>query len=492
MKKSIVCLILSSLLCLSLSLNNGFSLNPKTKSLKAPYIAIDISNPSKISFKVIFKDKINIEGQYNPQSEYLEAKATLQDINLTAFSKDLGFLKGGYIKKGDLRLTAEESYLLEGNLELANFILFKNIAFKLEGKSGDFSSSNIDLKAKGDFLTASAKAKYNQKVLKIDDLIIEGNNSKISSSANINTSSDSIKIDGQGYFDLADLFDILDAFDFKLTPLTKSNTQGLCNIKFITTGKLSPKTWETKLITNSDKLKIYKIESKNVRISLLKKENKLTISPLFADIAGGRLELRAILDLVTKQGSLNLITNDIDIAQIVKELKLKEQDYSGKLSLEAYLKNLDIIKWEKLDGQGKVWIKDGNIWEIDFLEGMGEFLFIPEFKKIRFSEGYSNLFFKERDIIFDDIELTSAAMTLAGGGKISLDGELNFILFPQFDKKFVDSSEGFKKHITNFLGEKGLVLEIKGKVKDPQYNMKPAFLSPLKRIEGFFKNLFGE
>ena len=83
-------------------------------------------------------------------------------------------------------------------------------------------------------------------------------------------------------------------------------------------------------------------------------------------------------------------------------------------------------------------------------------------------------------------------MTLAGGGKISLDGKLDFIFFPQFNKDFVGTSDDFKKHITNFLGESGLVLEITGKVKDPKYKMKPVAFSPIKKIEGFFKDLFGD
>ena len=457
-----------------------------------PYIGIDLSQTSKIAFEIIIRNKINIAGEYNLKSKYLDADINLANIDLTSFSKDLKFLKGKYIKKGDLRLTVGENYLLKGNLELENLTLFKDISFELDGERKDPSSSKITLKAKGDFLTAKTKAKYDQKILKINSLLIEGNNTKISSSGTINTLASETQINGSGYFDLADLLTALKAFDVKTSKLTKNNTQGLCNIKFSATGDISPKTWEVKLTGNSDKLKIYNINSRHVRVDLLKKDNVLTVSPLFANVAKGKIELRTILNLITKNGSLNLITNDIDIAQVVKELKSKEQKYSGKLSLEAYLKNIDIDKWEKLDGQGKIWIKEGDIWEIDFLEGMGEFLFIPEFKAIQFSEGFSNLFFKKKDIIFDDIQLTSEAMTLAGGGKISLDGKLDFMLFPQFNEDFVGSSDDFKKHITTFLGESGLVLEITGDVKDPKYNMKPVVFSPIKRIEGFFKNLFGE
>ena len=467
---------------------------------KSPSVSIDISDPSKITFEFFLKDKFDLIGQYNPKTKYLEAKATLTNIDLSLFSNNLAFLEAGYIKKGNLKLKKQEKYLLELDLELGELIISKQkispkTDFNLKGVveiDEDFSSYKANLGLNSDFLNVLANAEYNKGLLVIDNLLIRGQNTNISSSANINTSSKKTEIKGGGYFSLADLLDNLDTFNLKTGKLEKSNSQGLCNIKFIATGQLTPKTWEVKLIGDSADLKIYNINSRNVKIDLYKKDNELTISPLFADLAQGKLELRSIVDLTTKNASVNLITNDIDIAQIVRDLELKENKYSGKLSLEAYLKSFDLPKGEKMDGQGKVWIKEGNVWEIDFLEGMGEFLFIPEFRSIEFTEGYSNLMFKGNDVIFDDLELTSDAMLLGGAGKISLKGDIDFMFFPKFNKEFVDSSEGFKKHITNLFGDRGLVLEITGKVKDPKYKMKPVFLSPLGRIKSFFEELFSD
>jgi len=93
----------------------------------------------------------------------------------------------------------------------------------------------------------------------------------------------------------------------------------------------------------------------------------------------------------------------------------------------------------------------------------------------------------KEDIIFQDVQLVSTQMTLGGGGKISLNGDLNFLFFPQFDKGLLEASEGLKKYITNILGETGLAIEVSGTLKKPKYKMKPLMFSPLKKIKSFFE-----
>ena len=181
--------------------------------------------------------------------------------------------------------------------------------------------------------------------------------------------------------------------------------------------------------------------------------------------------------------------NDIDLARLRNDLNLKDKALAGRLSLDASAKGKDILKPEGFDGAGRMVIEQGRIWKIDLLQGLGQFLFIPDFTNIVFKEGYTDFTMAAGDVIFENIDLRSSKMNLTGAGKISLKGNVHFILFPEFNPQFVASSDSLRRITTQFLGERGLVIEVAGPIKKPSYSMKPVFLSPIKTIEDFFKAL---
>jgi len=126
---------------------------------------------------------------------------------------------------------------------------------------------------------------------------------------------------------------------------------------------------------------------------------ELIVSPILATICDGELDLRTKIDFPTNNQIVNLRVDKMDLARMRKELSLKEKNLSGKLSLEANLENKNYKNPKKIEGEGKAIIREGNIWEIDFLRGLGEFLFIPDFHSIIFEEGYAEFLIKKENII---------------------------------------------------------------------------------------------
>ncbi|MBU0878264.1 MAG: hypothetical protein KKD55_01465 [Candidatus Omnitrophica bacterium] len=362
----------------------------------------------------------------------------------------------------------------------------------------DFSHPKIKLNAANSLLSLEAKAEYNKEEWVVEELILQGKDTKIFAKGSIALKEKpQIKIEGAGYIEFNDILEVIKAFNLNYTQLTKLNPHGKLNAKFIVSGGTDAKNLEIKLAGKSEKLSIYDLWLSKVNIELYKDKNTLTISPFLANLGEGKIEFRGKFDFLTNNATVNLIANRVELKNLMEQLNLKNKKLAGKLSFEAYLENDKFPKWDRFNGQGSIQIEEGNIWEINFLRGLGEFLFIPDFEEIKFSQGYSDIFFKEGSIILENLELTSSQMSLTGGGKIivkppyhpPIKGDVDFLLFPEFNSGLISASVGLKKTITDFLGKSGLAIEIEGTFNKPKYKIKSLLFSPLKRITDFFEGL---
>jgi hypothetical protein len=184
-----------------------------------------------------------------------------------------------------------------------------------------------------------------------------------------------------------------------------------------------------------------------------------------------------------------VLINDLELSRLRQEINLKNSNLSGILSLDAKLENDGLSQWNKMTGNGKVTIKEGNIWEINFLKGLGQFLFIPEFESIVFEEGYSDLLFKDENIIFENTELKSTKMTLRGQGRISTKGDLNFILVSEFNPNLISASESLNKIISSILSKNTLAIELNGTLAKPTYKIKPTVFSNFEGIKDLLEGI---
>ncbi|MBU1133556.1 MAG: hypothetical protein KJ569_01440, partial [Candidatus Omnitrophica bacterium] len=380
----------------------------------------------------------------------------------------------------------------------AGCLNYKGIPWEVKGDVRDFSHPKIKLNAANSLLSLEAKAEYNKEEWVVEELILQGKDTKIFAKGSIALKEKpQIKIEGAGYIEFNDILEVIKAFNLNYTQLTKLNPHGKLNAKFIVSGGTDAKNLEIKLAGKSEKLSIYDLWLSKVNIELYKDKNTLTISPFLANLGEGKIEFRGKFDFLTNNATVNLIANRVELKNLMEQLNLKNKKLAGKLSFEAYLENDKFPKWDRFNGQGSIQIEEGNIWEINFLRGLGEFLFIPDFEEIKFSQGYSDIFFKEGSIILENLELTSSQMSLTGGGKIivkppyhpPIKGDVDFLLFPEFNSGLISASVGLKKTITDFLGKSGLAIEIKGTFNKPKYKIKSLLFSPLKRITDFFEGL---
>ena len=413
------------------------------------YISLDLRSPSKIGLELSFIGKIALKGEYDPKNEALKVVASIKDLDLNQINKSIKLPVAGYIKKGDLDIEIGKVISLKGNLE-ANELKLTN--------------KNIDLK--GDIKLLG--------YLKIPE----------------------------GGLDYHINYQIKDGYFSKFKDINKIHAKGFLkkNKLFLSKAKL---TYKNILIEAAGQIKDF--SSPEIDLKITGKPGVLTIKTqynknvekmeitILAEIWGGKINLKGMLNPSNNRGNLSVIANNIDVAQAMDKLDVKGKKPHGKLSFEANLSSIDLFKWKNLLGEGKILISEGDIYQINFLKGLGKFLSIPNFENIVFKRAYSDLFFEGENILFENFQLNATQMNIEGKGKITTTGSIDFLLFPQFSQELIDSSKGIQKYLTAFLGGGTFSVSISGTIKNPAYTTNISLTPSLDTIEDIvdiFKDIF--
>ncbi|MBU2103122.1 MAG: hypothetical protein ABH865_06575 [Candidatus Omnitrophota bacterium] len=371
----------------------------------------------------------------------------------------------------------------EGNLS------WRNIPFIMRGTIEHFAEPRLSAALEGNGFSIIGKGHRQADTFEIDRAVIKGKNTDITAYGTLGFAAGETSIKGKGGLGIEEALEAARKIGFSHAILKPGSLSGTLEVTFMAKGTGSPGQWRITAQGHAQEINIYRARLHQARLVLLRDPEALTISPFTGSLAGGIVELRAKLDFPQQKLTANILANDIDLAALRDELSLRAKNLSGKLSLDASIENNNVNRVDSITGQGKITVKEGNIWEINFLKGMGEFLFIPDFDEIKFKEGCSDFSLKNNGITFENMELKSFQMNMEGGGRISSGGAIHFMLFPRFNQGLVSASEGLKKITTNFLGKSGLLIEIQGTLKEPQYKVQPLLLSPMQRIKKFFKEL---
>lgn len=497
-------------------------------NVEADFYKIDADNKAA-------KTKIHInakaEVDFNKSETYLEASSsqtissmvdTLKNARIENFTllDNFSYEENGNIElKGSLKNNFKDKtveYYLDYKISGAKYYDFKNINaegfFKkdklsikdcslnykntpltLKADIENFRKPSLDLHLTNSLINIGLSAHSNKNQITIENLDIKTKKSYIASKGTFEKKKEnSLRLEGAANVDCEEILKLLNKYNIKTALLSKLKPEGSLSTKFLISGPLKPKDWQIKLAGLSEKMKIYGAETTNFRIELYRDKDILIISPIAFEAARGKFDLRTKIDSKNKKMVVNLLADEVDLAILAKQLDLKSKNLSGTLSVGANFENNSLIKWDKLDGTGKISIKEGNIWEINFLKGLGQFLFIPEFEEIKFDDGEADLIFKGDNIVFENIELKSLQMTLKGKGRLSLEGDLNFLLVSEFNPNLVSSSGGLQKVFTSVLGQTALTIELGGTVKKTTYKVQPIIFSDINSFKKIFEGIFKE
>lgn len=378
----------------------------------------------------------------------------------------------------------------DANIESGQFI-YKNLLVKLSAKFDDLAKNmKLESTINADMFTLRTWAQINNKTIALNTITLDTPSSQIKAQGSIDLQNPSqIKLSFFGNLETADLVKLTSLLDIPAQSLNQIKPKGLIELSGSLTNNLQFTDSQLKINAKAKELSLYSLPVKNIQLELNQNPKGLTVKPITADICNGRLTADFKQDVLSQKMFFNAGLDGFDLAKMREALELKQKNLSGKILLKLKIENSGLTQFNKMSGDGQLAIKEANFWEMNLLKGLGEFLFIPDFEDINFDKGYSDLFFKDDKVIFKNMELSSLKMSLAGDGTISLAGDLDFSLYPQFNQNLVDSSQGLKKYITDFLGKAGLNILVSGTVKEPKYKVNSVVTNPLQSIKNIFQNI---
>ncbi len=374
--------------------------------------------------------------------------------NLKGEYNNLAFLsKGKAILGKPLRITTT----LKGpNIQLTTSFSYDKVSLKIQKASGHFYHSLFDFKG---IVENLPQTPY-------------------------------LRISGSSDMDLQDL-----SLYKKWRPfLEKLKPSGKISISGSLEGPLhSWAKWNIHLTAKSPQLILQGYHFDNIAGLLQQEEGKLSLENIRANLYGGKLTAQFLTDL-TLEGNPSaghILLEDVDLQLFKNDTVWKDKDIRGKLMLQVSLEG-PLENTSAITGKGNISIKEGKLWEMDLLKGLGKFLFIPEFRNIVFHEAQGNFIIKDKRLYTTNFTLNSEPVTLLCRGWIDISGELRFGIFSKFSRKAISQSNSLKKIITTAItsSDNYLTIKLTGTLQKPHYYVVPSSVDLFQRTtEKLFENI---
>ena len=186
---------------------------------------------------------------------------------------------------------------------------------------------------------------------------------------------------------------------------------------------------------------------------------------------------------------LTAALENTNLAKLKKDTAFKDKDVSGYFSsaveMQGNIQDLDTIT-----GQGSVAIKDGNIWQLNLLQGLGVLLFIPEFSRISFVGAQGNFITQNQKVSTENFQMDSEEVTVLGKGWVDFSGKLDFDITAHFSDKTIEESSSIKRALTTILSQTNdfMTIKLSGTLKEPKYSVVPLPIDLLKQTGELLKD----
>lgn len=296
---------------------------------------------------------------------------------------------------------------------------------------------------------------------------------------------------------------VLDTIDLKtLLPkhaavFERIKPQGRCAFETQITGPSNDmRLWNIKTKAKSTSLKLYGLTINDVKLDYAQIDQIGYINELSFNAYKGQGVIKGNLNLSNKDRLrylLNGTLKDLELNDLKNDTPAKDKTLYGACSLNISLEgNTQDINSAK--GDGSLLIRKGNLWEFNPLKGLGNFLLMPRFTNIVFTNAQGNFSIENGFLKTDDFELLGPEMGLIAEGKMSFKGDLNFLVNTQIiqsdSKETPEQEEGVRSEITQVISKKGSLtgIKISGTIKEPKYKIQPIAENILQKFSDIFSN----
>ena len=370
---------------------------------------------------------------------------------------------------------------------------YQDLDYQSSGVLTNFKTPNIKLKLFSEELSLGADFDLLGKKIKISQFNGKYLDSQFLVSGDLDISNPSepeVDLNGKLSLELANLDKILD----KQYPAIKSlRLAGGLDAQFNFTGKPAHfKDCYLQASLNSSNFSFYGFKAQSLSLDFLQDQKIVKISDLRIALYDGLLQGNGALNLDTANlpYQLDLKVDGIKLEKLKMDTASKDKNISGillgELKLNGYSGDLS-----RLSGAGKLSIKEGKLWELNLLRGLGKLLFAKDLGSIELSECDCDFLVKDKFIYTDNLQLKGNVANIAGPLKIGFDGSLEGALNVDILSELVPLSGTLKDITTAIIGQSGKfgVIKLSGSLSEPKYSFKTVVTSIIK---GLTDVLFGK
>jgi len=433
--------------------------------------------PKDISASGSLALELNIQGPFSQPD--IRAKLYLKEakIKLPFLQQDLEQIKG--------RINFTTNSIDWQDLSF----FYAKEKFNTQGSLVDFRHPEINFNLSSEELRLNSVLKILDSAIKITKFKANLKQATLEAKADIDISQrDNPKLDTS--FNLKfNPKDIADRLPARFSEIIKqARLEGVCDISgYLNAQERSWRNWDISLKIASGLLSIYGLKFENLFLNLRQVNQLLKVIQAQADFYHGKvnLELAANLEPQELPYKLEAELKNVDLAKLKNDIaQIIQQDISGLLDGQISAKgNLKEIKKSK--ALGSLIIRDGRLWELNLLKGLGEFLFLPSFRKVIFKEGYAEFLIEEEVIYTEKIVLKGEELNLFCSGTIGLDKRLNLKLTTEINPQLIAESKD-PRRFTTLLTSNYLLISIDGTLDKPRYHLSAVPLEAIKSIKDFF------
>jgi hypothetical protein len=466
-------------------LNEALRFSGSLENFRDPYFETQINaNPSVSMLKEIFKDKIDltaleIDGDSDIQ---LYLKGKVKEPTLWQIQGKLQISNGTFnAKKLSKKISNIQADIIFDRNKISWTKLIGDFGGKKlisNGNVTNFINPTVQFNLSLDSLNLETKFSIKDKTLQLAKL----NGSYLDSQFDINGNIDISKKDNpllslkaNTKIEVKDLSNL----NPKLKEIIdKIKLSGLLYAQAQLNGRLEDyRKWQLILNANSPLLSIYDLKINDVKLNYAREGYSLSNLQLSGKPYGGKLFLKSQIDFSNQNTPFisNLVINDVDISKLKNDTKLKNKQITGTLRAAVNLKgSIKDIK-DSLNGQGKLILENGNLWELELFKGIGKLLLIPEFQKIVFKKAYGDFQISNSKISTDNFILESEPINILFEGYLDFASNIDFDVTIQLTQSLIDSITNIKGILTMLLAQStnAVTIRLTGNLKKPKYKILP-------------------
>lgn len=364
---------------------------------------------------------------------------------------------------------------------------YQGADYQSAGELRNFSAPDVKLQLSSPDLFFSGAFSVSGKTVKITQLKGRYFNSQFSAGGIIDNSNPAFPladIIGDVSLEIGDLGRII--YRDKPSALDSMKLKGVLDIKFILNGPVNDfKNCSIQARSSSSRISLYGLNTGDFLLDYLQEGKIARIVSMRAVFYEGLIEVSASLNLDSANLPYHaeLQAQGIRLEKLKMDTASKTKNFSGLLQAQVKLNGFS-GDLNKLSGAGSFSVKDGRLWELNLLRGVGKLLFAKDLASIELSQCSCSFLVQNNAVSTDNLKLSGNVAELSGPLKIGFNGSLEGALEVSIVSEMVPLSGSLKDVTTAFMGKVGKfgVIRLSGTLSEPKYNFKPVVTNIIKGI----------